>query len=154
MPIYLSIGTSDHVLRYWPLHGTGYASTRWTVEVYLVPRLQNKEQDKIRLACFGRLKDIHIRRAKLLGLDAPTKLDVTGIYRRGGDEITAEQRAREAVIQLPIEEQRRIYDLFYEAGKRAAAGDFSQPAIETTVTSGPDNRNGVEPADDADHSDT
>jgi hypothetical protein len=48
-------------------------------------------------------------RAKLLGLDAPTKLDVSGIYQRGGADIEAEQRAREAVIEaLPIEEQRRI----------------------------------------------
>ena len=44
-----------------------------------------------------------------LGLDAPTKLDVSGIYQRGGADIEAEQRAREAVIEaLPIEEQRRI----------------------------------------------
>jgi hypothetical protein len=45
-----------------------------------------------------------------LGLDAPQKLDVSGIYQRGGDDLSAEQRAREAVIEaLPIEEQRRIY---------------------------------------------
>ncbi len=41
IPIYLSIGISDHLLRYWPLDGTGYATTRWTVEVYLVPRLHH-----------------------------------------------------------------------------------------------------------------
>ena len=40
---------------------------------------------------------IHIRRAKLLGLDAPTKLDVTGIYQRGGADVEAEQFARDAV---------------------------------------------------------
>jgi hypothetical protein len=38
----------------------------------------------------------------------------------GGADIEAEQRAREAVIEaLPIEEQRRIYELFYQAGLRA-----------------------------------
>ena len=84
---------------------------------------------------------IHIRRAKLLGLDAPTKLDVSGMYQRGGADIEAEQRAREAVIEaLPIEEQRRIYELFYQARLRAAAGDLSQPAIATTVSDGSDNR--------------
>ena len=84
---------------------------------------------------------IHIRRAKLLGLDAPTKLDVSGIYQRGGADLEAEQRAREAVIEaLPIEEQRRIYELFYQAGLLAAAGDLSQPAIDTTVSNGPDSR--------------
>jgi len=66
---------------------------------------------------------------------------VSGIYQHGGDDILAEQRAREAVIEaLPIEERRRIYELFYQAGLRAAAGDLSQPAIETTVSNGPDSR--------------
>src|SRR5258707_11389023 len=84
---------------------------------------------------------VHVRRARLLGLDAASKLDVSGIYQRGGADIEAEQRAREAVIEaLPIEERRRIYDLFYQAGLRAQAGDLSQPAIETTVSNGPDNR--------------
>jgi hypothetical protein len=84
---------------------------------------------------------IHIRRAKLLGLDAPTKLDVGGIYQRGGADIKAERLAREAVLQaLPIEEQRRIYEIFYQAGLRAQAGDFSQPAIETTVSNGSEHR--------------
>jgi len=41
---------------------------------------------------------------------------------------------------LRIEEQRRIYELFYQAGLRAKAGDFSQPAIATTVSNGSDNR--------------
>jgi hypothetical protein len=72
-------------------------------------------------------------------LDAPTKIDVSGIYRRGGADIEAEQRAREAIIEaLPIEEQRRIYELFYQAGLRAAAGDLSQSAIETNVTPKPE----------------
>jgi hypothetical protein len=99
---------------------------------------ENKNDWKAQAALEDRLMRIHIRRAKLLGLDAPTKLDVSGIYQRGGDDLEAEQRAREAVIEaLPIEEQRRIYELFYQAGLRAAAGDLSQPAIETAVNNGP-----------------
>ena len=62
---------------------------------------------------------------------------MSGIYSRGGEDIEGEQLAREA---LPIEEQRRIYELFYQAGLRAKAGDLSQPAIATTVTDGSDNR--------------
>jgi hypothetical protein len=90
------------------------------------------------------LMRIHIRRAKLLGLDAPTKLDVTGIYQRGGADVEAEQFARDAVLEaLPIEEQRRLYDIFYQARLRAAAGDLSQPAIETTLSNGSDHRNDV-----------
>jgi hypothetical protein len=108
----------------------------------------NRDDARIQFEGTTQLHGLALRRAKLLGLDAPTRMDVTGIYRRGGDEVTAEQRAREAVIQaLPVEEQRRIFGLFYEAGKRAAAGDFSQPAIETTVSNGLDNRNGVADSD-------
>jgi hypothetical protein len=81
-----------------------------------------KDSPKVRAAGLAALNRIHIRRAKLLGLDAPTKLDVSGIYQRGGADIEAEQRAREAVIEaLPIEERRRIYELFYQAGLRAQA---------------------------------
>jgi hypothetical protein len=107
----------------------------------LMDLAENKNNWKAQAALEDRLMRIHIRRAKLLGLDAPTKLDVSGIYQRGGADIEAEQRAREAVIEaLPIEEQRRIYELFYQAGLRAKAGDLSQPAIETTVSNGPHNR--------------
>ena len=49
--------------------------------------------------------------------------------------------AREAIIEaLPIEEQRRIYKLSYQAGLRAKAGDLSQPAIDTIVSNGSDSR--------------
>jgi hypothetical protein len=102
---------------------------------------ENKNDWRAQAALEDRLMRIHIRRAKLLGLDAPTKLDVTGIYQRGGADVEAEQTAREAVIEaLPIEERRRIYELFYQAGLRAAAGDLSQPAIDTTVSNGSDSR--------------
>jgi hypothetical protein len=107
----------------------------------LMDLTDNKNDWRAQSALEDRLMRIHIRRAKLLGLDAPTKLDVSGIYQRGGADVDAEQKARQAVIEaLPIEEQRRIYELFYQAGLRAAAGDLSQPAIDTTVSNGPDNR--------------
>ena len=110
---------------------------------------ENKNDWRAQAALEDRLMRIHIRRAKLLGLDAPTKLDVSGIYKRGGDEVSAERQARRAVLEaLPIEEQRRIYEVFYQARKRAEAGDFSQPAIETTVNNGPDHRNGADEPDD------
>jgi len=109
----------------------------------------HKENWQAVAALSGSLNRIHTRRARLLGLDAPTKLDVSGIYKRGGDEVSAERQARRAVLEaLPIEEQRRIYEVFYQARKRAEAGDFSQPAIETTVNNGPDHRNGADEPDD------
>jgi hypothetical protein len=100
-----------------------------------------KDNWKAQISALRSLNFVHIRRARLLGLDAPTKLDVSGIYQRGGADVKAERHAREAVLQaLPIEEQRRIYEIFYQAGLRAQAGDFSQPAIETTVSNGNEQR--------------
>jgi hypothetical protein len=107
----------------------------------LMDLTENKNDWRAQAALEDRLMRIHIRRAKLLGLDAPTKLDVSAIYQRGGTDLEAEQRARQAVIEaLPIEEQRRIYELFYQAELRAKAGDFSQPAIGAPVSNGPDSR--------------
>jgi hypothetical protein len=109
---------------------------------------ENKNNWKAQAALEDRLMRIHIRRAKLLGLDAPTKLDVSGIYQRGGADAEAEQFARDAVLEaLPIEEQRRLYDIFYQARLRAAAGNLSEPAIETTLSNGSDHRNDVTDTD-------
>ena len=73
--------------------------------ILLMDLAENKNNWKAQAALEDRLMRIHIRRAKLLGLDAPTKLDVSGLYQRGGADIEAEQRVREAVIEaLPIEE--------------------------------------------------
>ena len=109
---------------------------------------ENKNDWRAQAALEDRLMRIHIRRAKLLGLDAPTKLDVSGLYKRGGDDAAAEQLARDAVLEaLPIEEQRRLYDIFYQARLRAAAGNLSQPAIETTLSNGSDHRNDVTDTD-------
>jgi hypothetical protein len=103
----------------------------------------------------AQLGGIHVRRAKLLGLDAPTKLDVRGLYRTGTDEISAERQARRAVLEaLPIEEQRHIFEVFYQARKRVEAGDLSQPAIETTVNNGSNQRSAPDESHDgAEHND-
>jgi hypothetical protein len=83
--------------------------------------VDTKDSPKARAAGLAALNRIHIRRAHLLGLDAPTKLDVRGLYRTGIDEISAERQARRAVLEaLPIEEQRRIFEVFYQARKRVA----------------------------------
>jgi hypothetical protein len=110
---------------------------------------ENKNDWRVQAALEDRLMRIHIRRAKLLGLDAPTKLDVNGIYQRGGADVEAEQFARDAVLEsLPIEEQRRLYDIFYEARLRAAAGNLTQAAIETTVNNGSNQRSAPDESDD------
>jgi len=108
----------------------------------------HKENWQAVAALSGSLNRVHVRRAHLLGLNAPTKLDVSGIYRTGTDELSEERRETErAWRSLPVEEQMRIYDAFDAARKGLSA------PIETTatVTSEPDDRNpDVEPpaADD------
>jgi len=42
----------------------------------------HKESWQATATCMSGLNRIHIRRARLFGLDAPTKLDVRGLYRR------------------------------------------------------------------------
>jgi hypothetical protein len=41
---------------------------------------------------------IHIRRARLLGLDAPTKLDIGAFYVHGASQLSDERMARQAVL--------------------------------------------------------
>ena len=110
----------------------------------LMDLTDNKNNWKAQASLEDRLMRIHIRRAKLLGLDAPTKLDVSGIYRTGADEMSEERRETHRAWQaMPLEEQARIYDAFDAARARLNA------PVETTatVTIGPDNRNpDVEPA--------
>jgi hypothetical protein len=97
----------------------------------------HKDDPKVQLAGEDRLLRIHIRRAKLLGLDAPTKLDISGIYRKGENQQSAESLARQRVFEaMTEEEQEAIYEKFEEARRRGGG------AIETTPTviSGTDNR--------------
>jgi len=96
------------------------------------------------MAGTAQLRGIHMRRAKLLGLDAPTKLDLRGLYRTGSDEMSTESFENQRVWQsLPVAEQIRIYESLAEARQR-----LNVPIETTAVTSGPDNRNTLEPPAD------
>ena len=98
----------------------------------------HKENWQATATCISGLNRIHVRRAHLLGLDAPTKLDVSGICRTGADEMSEERRETERAWQsLPVEERARIYDAFDAARARLNA----PVETTTTVTSEPDNRN-------------
>jgi hypothetical protein len=98
----------------------------------------HKENWQATATCISGLNRIHVRRAHLLGLDAPTKLDVSRIYRTGADEMSEERRETERAWQsLPVEERARIYDAFDAARARLNA----PVETTTTVTSEPDNRN-------------
>jgi hypothetical protein len=59
----------------------------------------HKESWQATATCMSGLNRIHVRRAKLLGLDAPTKLDVRGLYRTGTDEMSAESMQNQRVWQ-------------------------------------------------------
>jgi hypothetical protein len=79
---------------------------------------QNKDDWKAIAGLEDRLLRIHIRRAKLLGLDAPAKLDISALYGTGTDVMSAERLENQRAWQsLPVEEQIRIYDMLYAAKK-------------------------------------
>jgi len=92
---------------------------------------ENKSDWKAQAALEDRLLRIHIRRARLLGLDAPNKFDVRATYGGGSDE--AEEghlRNQRAWASLSRADQERLYEA------------LKYPAIETTATvnSGTDDR--------------
>jgi hypothetical protein len=91
----------------------------------------NKDDWRAQMAGSAQLRGVHVRRSKLLGLDAPAKFDVRALYGAGSDEASEESLENErAWSRLSREDQER----FYEAPTR--------PAIDTTstVTSGTDDR--------------
>jgi hypothetical protein len=102
--------------------------------------VDNKDSPKSRAQGLAALNRIHIRRARLLGLDAPQKLDVSAFYARGVNQLSEERMVRQAVLEaLPLDEQERIYDMFAAARKRAAGETVETTAI--AVINGPEPRN-------------
>jgi hypothetical protein len=85
------------------------------------------------LAAINAITRLHARRSRLLGLDAPTKLDIQGMYGRGTDEASADLlQSQRMIASLPIAEQVRLLEMFDEAERR-----LSEPitaAVETTGT--------------------
>jgi hypothetical protein len=103
-----------------------------------------KDSPKSRAQGLAALNRIHIRRARLLGLDAPQKLDISAFYARGVNQLSEERMVRQAVLEaLPLDEQERIYDMFAAARKRAAGEAVETTAV--TVINGPEPRNNTDP---------
>ena len=70
------------------------------------------------IAAINAMNRIHIRRAHLLGLDAPAKFDVRTVY-RATDEMTQERQDTERTwLAMSREERALIYDT-YDAAARA-----------------------------------
>jgi hypothetical protein len=85
----------------------------------------NKDKPKVQFDGTAQLRGIHIRRAKLLGLDAPAKLDVQAIYATGHGEVTAARMARQAAIErLSLADQETLAELYDRMDENTAA----QPA--------------------------
>jgi hypothetical protein len=86
---------------------------------------QEKDNWKAVVACMAAINRIHIRRARLLGLDAPQKLDIQGLYRSGGDEMSAVRMARQAAYEsLSLEDQAKLLELHERMSMNA-----SKPAV-------------------------
>jgi hypothetical protein len=63
----------------------------------------NRDDARIQFEGTTQLRGLALRRAKLLGLDAPTRMDVTGIYKQSANEATAEELETERVWRaLPV----------------------------------------------------
>jgi hypothetical protein len=105
----------------------------------------HKDNWKAQIAALRSLNMVHVRRARLLGLDAEETVTVRGIYNAGTNELSDERLENERVWRaLPIDDQIRIFEALTRP----------QPAIETTaaqVNSESDQRPGDDP-DDADPS--
>jgi hypothetical protein len=65
----------------------------------------NENNPKIQLAGLDRLNRVHIRRSRLLGLDAPQKLDIQGMYRTGTEEMSAARLEHQRLLEaMTLEE--------------------------------------------------
>jgi hypothetical protein len=81
---------------------------------------------------------LHVRRARLLGLDAPAKFDVRGVYAVGVDEASADRLMRQRVLaSMPVADQIRWLEDFDEAKRRVAEGDARMETPEKLID-GPD----------------
>jgi hypothetical protein len=86
---------------------------------------QEKDNWKAVVACMAAINRIHIRRARLLGLNAPQKLDIRSLYRSGGDEMSAVRVARQAAYEsLSLEDQAKLFELHERMSMNA-----SKPAV-------------------------
>jgi len=97
----------------------------------------NKGDWKALVSLENTLIRLYMRRAKLLGLDAPGKIDISVLYKKGVDQESAESLASQRVLEaLTDDEQEYIYEKFEEARRRVAG------AIDATATviSGTDHR--------------
>ena len=116
----------------------------WTV-------VDNPKESSNLIAAINAMNRIHVRRARLLGLDAPQKIDLRALYRVGGDQQSAERLVRERVLEaVPLDEQARMYEVLAAARRRVAEADIENHS--PTVTNETDRSLAIDSAlDSAEH---
>jgi hypothetical protein len=100
------------------------------------------------LGAINAMTRLHGRRARLMGLDAPQKIDIRAMYGTGTDEQAADRLMRQRVFAaMPVEAQIRWLE-DYDAAKQSL-DDEGDAQVETTgkLIDGPDRNTD----DDADH---
>jgi hypothetical protein len=104
---------------------------------------QEKNNWRAVVACLAAINRIHIRRARLLGLDAPQKLDIRSLYRSAGDEVSAVRVARQAAYEsLSLEDQAKLFELHERMSMKA-----SKPAVLVLEAAADGSENGGTKAD-------
>jgi hypothetical protein len=101
------------------------------------------------VSALNSMNRISIRRAKMMGLDAPMKFDVRGIYGVGHDEMMAERRDRERILEaMPMAERAHLFEVFRQARIDADAGVFpdSTPTTATVIDESNDRNSNDDPA--------
>jgi hypothetical protein len=88
----------------------------------------NRDKPKVQFDGTAQLRGIHVRRAKLLGLDAPAKLDLKAIYGTGQGDVTPARIARQTAIErLSLADQHLLGELYDRMDENTAA-DAAKPA--------------------------
>jgi hypothetical protein len=88
----------------------------------------NKDDPSVQFAGTAQLRGIHIRRAKLLELDAPAKLNLRTTFSTGQGDVTAARMARQAALErLSLEDQNALAEI-YDRMEQNSAADAAKPA--------------------------
>ena len=95
--------------------------------VWQIAEAADKKDSRVQLACIRALDRIHIRTARLLGLDASQKLDLQKIYQTADERASAASPPQDLVYAyMPHDEQAFIYDSYDRARKLLATAQLPE----------------------------
>jgi hypothetical protein len=102
--------------------------------IYQLADAADKSDFKVQLGCMRLLPSLHIRTARLLGLDAAKKFDAQKIYNKRDEKASAESLSRQRVWQsMPQDEQEFHYDSWDRARKLAETPDVPEKSTKESV---------------------